>query len=212
MALRTLIFDFDGTIADSFAATLHVANSLAPEFGYRAATADELHELRSQGYRQIALQLGISWHKIPRIVQRMRSELRRTVTELHTFAGLPEALRELRNRGIALGILTSNDRDNVERFLAARDLPPFDFVSCSASLWGKERRLKSLMKSMRLAAHEVAYVGDEVRDIEATRALNVRMIAVDWGFSTRALLAAHSPDHLLSRPDELLELPGIKPV
>jgi HAD superfamily hydrolase (TIGR01549 family) len=210
MTLRTLIFDFDGTLANSFDETLRVANELAPEFGYRPAEPHEIEGLRGASYRSIAAQLGIAWHKIPLIATRVRKEVASKVSDMATFDGLPQVLLELRRRGLQLGVLTSNDVRNVERFFAARGLTCFDFITTSSSLWGKERRLKALLRSRRLGAHEVAYVGDEVRDIEATKPLGVRMIAVSWGYTSKAFLAQHSPDFIVDTPTDLLEIPPLK--
>jgi HAD superfamily hydrolase (TIGR01549 family) len=210
MTLRTLIFDFDGTLANSLEATLRVANELAPEFGYRPAEPHEIEALRGASYRSIAAQLGIAWHKIPLIATRIRKELASKVSEMATFEGLPQVLNELRSRGLQLGVLTSNDVRNVEVFFAARGLTGFDFITSSSSVWGKERRLKALLRSRRLGAHEVAYVGDEVRDIEATKPLGVSMIAVSWGYTSKAFLAAHAPDFIVDTPGELLELAPLK--
>jgi phosphoglycolate phosphatase-like HAD superfamily hydrolase len=203
---KVLIFDFDGTIADSFEATLRIANGLAGEFGYRPVRIDEIETLRRWPYRKVASHLGVAWHKLPLIAARVRSELSRQIAQLEPIAGLPHVLAELHARGFTLGILTSNARINVERFLAAHGLRDFEFISASSSLWGKERRLKTVLKRRGLAAHEIAYIGDEVRDIEATRALAVRMIAVGWGYTDIAQLAAERPEHVIERPEELLEL------
>lgn len=210
--LSTLIFDFDGTLVNSLDATLRLANALAPEFGYRAAEPHEIEALRSSSYRTIAAQLGIKWHKIPLIAARIRRELSSSIAEMGTFEGLPQALKELRSRGLRFGILTSNDRQNVQRFLKARGLTDFDFVASSASVWGKQRRLKALLRKHGLSASEVAYVGDEVRDIEATKAVGMCMIAVGWGYASEALLAAHAPDHLVRSPAELLTIPRLNRV
>jgi phosphoglycolate phosphatase-like HAD superfamily hydrolase len=206
MDVKSVIFDFDGTLANSFAATLRIANALAPTFGYRPARPEEVEVLRGWTYREVAAELGVAWHKIPLIAARIRKELSASIADLETFDGLPAVLSELRARGFGLGILTSNSKSNVERFLAAHGLEQFDFVNTSASVWGKKRRLEALLRSHRLSASEVAYVGDEVRDIEATKPLEIRMVAVGWGYSRRESLAAHAPDHLISNPRELLEI------
>jgi phosphoglycolate phosphatase len=206
MQVRSLIFDFDGTVANSFEATLRIANALAPVFGYRPAKLEEVETLRSWSYRRVASEFGVSWHKIPLIAARVRKELSENVAQLETFEGLPSVLTELRARGFGLGILTSNSRANVERFLAARGMSQFDFVSTSSSVWGKQRRLKALLRSHGLRASEVAYVGDEVRDIEATKPLDICMVAVGWGYSAAEHLAAHEPHHLIRKPAELLDI------
>lgn len=207
MPLTTLVFDFDGTLANSFDAVLRIANRLAPEFGYRAARADELELLRASSPAQLATQLGIRWHHIPRIVSRVRRELRHDIASLGTFAGLPETLTALEARGITMCILTSNARDNVESFLVAHHMQHFALIDSSASLWGKRQRLRWLLKQIERSPFETAYVGDEARDVEATKTLGVRSVAVSWGFSSRELLQSSAPDHLLNHPTELLALP-----
>ena len=207
MTVKALIFDFDGTIANSFEATIGIANALAPVFGYRPAKPEEIEQLRSWSYRRVATEFGVAWHKIPLIAARIRKELSKNISKVETFEGLPSVLGELRARGFALGILTSNSRANVDRFLDARDMSQqFDFVSTSSSVWGKQRRLKSLLRSQGLRATDVAYVGDEVRDIDASKPLGICAVAVGWGYSAPEHLSAHHPNHLVRRPSELLEI------
>ena len=94
MTVRSVIFDFDGTIADSFEATLRIANALAPVFGYRPADRAEVEVLRTWSYRQVAAELGVAWHKIPLIAARVRKELSENVAQMDTFAGMPAVLTE----------------------------------------------------------------------------------------------------------------------
>ena len=206
MDFKVVLFDFDGTLADSFRAALQIGNRLAPEYGYRPVQPGEIEQLRRLPYRDVAAHIGLAWHKIPRVATRVRSELAAKLEEVQPIKGLREVLRELRARNFRLGILSSNTRDNIKRFLDAHELDEFDFITTSSSVWGKERRLKALLKSQRLSTTEVVYVGDEVRDIEATKALAVRVIAVAWGYTAREFLAAHEPDHLIDRPEELLQI------
>ncbi len=208
MDFKAVIFDFDGTLADSLQAALRIGNRLAPEYGYRPVQPGEIEALRRLPYRKVAAHIGLAWHKIPRVATRIRSELSHRLEEVQPFAGLPGVLSELRARKFRLGILSSNARKNVERFLDAHELDDFEFISTASSVWGKQRRLKALLKSRQLEANEVVYVGDEVRDIEATKALDVHVIAVAWGYTAREHLAAHRPDHLIDRPEELLEILG----
>lgn len=201
-----MIFDFDGTIADTFQAAVAVLNNLADEFGYRRATPEEMAEITSLGLRALLDRVGLSWQQLPALVARVREEMS---LQMHTIApcrGVVAALGELRARGVRLGILTSNKRDNVEKFLATQPELCFDFISASSGFFSKERRLKRLLATQRSALHETCYVGDEVRDLEAARALGMRAVAVTWGFSSAQLLAASNPDHLIADPRELLAL------
>lgn len=204
MATRAMIFDFDGTIADTFAAVVSVLNSLATEFGYRVARPDELPQLRALRPAELAQAIGITWSQVPRLVARVRKEMAHNMSAVAPFSGIPEALAGLRARGLRLGMLTSNSRENVEIFLAHNPSVQFDFVSAGSGLFSKQHRLKRVLGRERLTPGEVCYVGDEVRDIEAAHALGARMIAVGWGFSATQLLAASRPEHLIADPAELL--------
>jgi phosphoglycolate phosphatase len=204
MQLRAAIFDFDGTIADTFEHVVSILNGLAGEFGYRAAAADEVDELRGMPARDVARRLGVKWRKLPAIVTRARNELSQGMASIQPFEGVPAALAELRARGVLVGMLTSNNRKNVELFLAQHPLD-LDFVSTGSGLWSKHRRLAKLLKEYKLGRDETAYVGDEVRDIEAARALGVRAVAVGWGYTKPELLAAQKPDALVRHVSELVE-------
>ena len=206
MSVRTMIFDFDGTIADTFQSAVAVLNQLADEFGYRRASPEEMAELTSLGLRELVDRVGLSWHRVPALAVRVRQEMSRQMHMIAPCRGVVGALGALRARGVGIGILTSNNRDNVEKFLATQPDLRFDFISAGSGLFSKQRRLKRLLATQHLALQETCYVGDEVRDIEAARALGMRAVAVTWGFSSAQLLAASSPDHLIADPSELFAL------
>jgi phosphoglycolate phosphatase len=203
MQLRAAIFDFDGTIADTFDQVVAILNRLSGEFGYRAAAPDEIEELRGMSARDVAKRLGVRWHQIPAIVTRARNELSHAMGRIQPFAGIPEAFGALRANGIMVGMLTSNNRRNVDLFLEQHPLE-LDFVSTGSGLWSKHRRLSKLAKQYKLPRERTAYIGDEVRDIEAARALGMRAVAVAWGYTKPDLLAAQEPDALVTSVADLI--------
>lgn len=196
MSLRAAIFDFDGTIADTLEEVLRVLNSLSSEFGYRPAAPDEVELLRRLPPADVAKRLGVAWHKIPLIVARARKELAQSMPRVRPFEGISAALAELRAGGVEVGLLTSNNRRNVELFLQHHPIA-FDFVSTGSGLWSKHRRLAKLMRQRGLTAPRTAYVGDEIRDIEAARTLGMHAIAVAWGYTNPELLSKHAPERLV---------------
>jgi phosphoglycolate phosphatase len=202
MPLRAAIFDFDGTVADTFEEMLRVLNGLSGDFGYRPAEPDEVEVLRGLTPVEIAQRLGVTWHKLPLIVTRARQELTHAMPRVQPFAGMVEALADLRQRGLAIGLLTSNNRENVQLFLDRYPIA-FDFVSTGSGLWTKHRRLARLLSREGLVREQAAYIGDEVRDIEAGRKLGMRTVAVAWGYTSPSLLAANAPDRLVQSPGEL---------
>jgi len=79
----------------------------------------------------------------------------------------------------------------------------FDFIHSGRSLFGKDRVIRKLINHEQLQADRVVYIGDETRDIEASRAAGIAVIAVSWGLNRRDLLASLSPDQIADKPDEL---------
>jgi HAD superfamily hydrolase (TIGR01549 family) len=205
--MTVLIFDFDGTIADSFEVILRISNQLAIEFGYPVAHPDEIETLKNLSSREIVQRSGISRWKLPFLLRRLQRELNQDIGQLQLFPGMKETLLTLQEQGNRLGIVTSNSCDNVNAFLAAQNLTPaFEFVGSGLSLFGKGRIIQRQMRRYQIDAAEVLYVGDETRDIEAAHNIGIPVVAVSWGFNSSQILAAAHPDYLIHRPQDLLQI------
>jgi phosphoglycolate phosphatase len=204
--VRVVIFDFDGTIADTFWQGLEILNEMADEFGYRKLTEEELPQARDMTTRQLMRFLGISNRRLPVIAHKGEKRLRAKIREIQPIPGVPGILRELHARGLRLGIITSNSEENVGIFLKNHDLEIFEFVRSSSRLLGKAREIRQAMKVGKFTAADVLFVGDETRDIEACRRVNIRCAAVTWGYNSRRALEAQAPHAILDRPDELFGL------
>jgi len=207
MTQKVIIFDFDGTIADTVDALVSIANGLAQKFGYIPITQEELTLLRNLNSREIIKYSGISILKIPFLVKKVKSELKSKIKELKPISGIKEALVVLNNKGYRLGIITSNSQDNVTDFLRVNDLDNlFDFVYSGVTIFGKTTIINNVLKQKQIKPQEVIYVGDETRDIEASKKANIKVIAVTWGFNSQEVLAKQNPDFLIHEPYELLEV------
>lgn len=202
---KVIIFDFDGTIADSFEAVLRISNQLAAEFGYPITRLEDVSRLKNLSSRAIVKESKVSPWKLPFLLLRLRKELQREIHQLQLISGMKTALLALKEQGHTLGIVTSNSCDNVKAFLdvhGLRDL--FDFVGSGLALFGKGRVIQRIVQRQRLNPANVLYVGDETRDIEAARKIGVKVIAVSWGFNSSPVLEAEKPDFLIHHPEELL--------
>ncbi|HUR55357.1 MAG TPA: HAD-IA family hydrolase [Gemmataceae bacterium] len=205
MSYRLVVWDFDGTLADSLAVTVDLFNRLAPEMGFRPI-ADPV-AARALPTRQFLKLHGISLWRLPKIVRRFQAAAADHADKLQLFPGLPPVLRELRSRGARLGVLSSNKEDNIRRCLRANGVEDaFAFVVGYPKLFGKGKALRRIMKAERISPGEVLYVGDEVRDVEASKKARVTVAAVTWGFHAESLLRDNGADHVVTEPRELLEL------
>ncbi|MEA5514002.1 HAD-IA family hydrolase [Nodularia sp. UHCC 0506] len=207
MTQQVIIFDFDGTIADTVDALVTIANRLAIEFGYIQITPEELSLLRNFTSREIIKYLGISFFKIPSLLKKVKGELKYKIKEFKPIPGIYEALIELQNEGYRLGIITSNSQENVTAFLENNELEHlFEFIYSGVTIFGKTTIINNVLRKKQLKTQAVIYVGDETRDIEASKKANIKVIAVAWGFNSPEALAKQNPDFLINHPSELLEV------
>lgn len=203
---KLVIFDFDGTIADTFEAGVRILNKLAGEFGFRPLHPTDLEKARDMRTHQLVRFLGVPARKMSRIARRGSEELHSCIESIQPLRGMPEALRELRGLGYSLGIITSNTELNVNIFLRNHGLEMFDFIRCSSKLLGKARMIRSVIRREHVHAVDILFVGDETRDIEACQRVGVRIAAVTWGYNSRRSLAAMKPDFVFDDPQELVSL------
>jgi phosphoglycolate phosphatase len=205
--VNVIIFDFDGTIADSFGTFVAITNRLAIEYGFPTLGPEEVQHFRSLSSREIIRQAKVPRIRLPFFLRRFRREFNSEVCNLQPIAGMKEALLALKHRGDRLGIVSSNSEENVRSFLKTQDLEAlFDFVGGGLPLFGKEKILRQIIRKNHLNPARVIYVGDETRDVEAARKTEIKVIAVGWGFNTSQALARHQPDFLIQHPNQLVEV------
>ena len=207
MTIKAVLFDFDGTIADTHDALLEIVNDLADEFGYAPIDAVQLDFLKNLGSMEVVQYSKISPFKIPFILKRLKKELAQKIVRLKPYQNIDAVLHQLKQQGYLVGIVTSNLQENVLTFLRKNDLEKaFDMIHSGTTIFGKNKMLNRVLRQHDLKAEEVVYIGDETRDIVAANKSNILMISVTWGFNSPAILAKYHPDFLVYSPLELLEV------
>jgi phosphoglycolate phosphatase len=204
---RGIIFDFDGTIADTLDAVVKIVNDHSEHFGYTKVTKQDIPYLQGKKPREILSHLGISVFKLPSWVKKIHSEINKEITNMTPTVNISPLLSELSDdKDVHLGILTSNTQENVQQFLEKNKLDFFEFVRTGKSVFGKSHLINKIMKQQHLNQNDVFYVCDEVRDIEAARKSGIKSVAVTWGYNTKDALVKENPDFLVTTPDELREI------
>jgi phosphoglycolate phosphatase len=134
---RLAIFDFDGTLADSFPWFVAHFNDAAKRFGFRPVSGDEVELLRSFGPREVLRQLRIPLWKVPLIARHFRRLKAEHADEIRIFPGATATLEALKAEGVQLALVTSDSEPNVRRQLGSSHFELFSAVECNASLFGK---------------------------------------------------------------------------
>lgn len=202
--MAAIIFDFDGTIANSFD---YVADFLAHEAGIDELTEEQRAELRQMSMRGMVRHLRYPTWKLPVLYFKGRRVMSRHIKNIEPFEGIPEVIRKLHAEGHELFIVTSNSLRNVHEFLRHHDLHTYFLkVVASVSVFGKAGALRSLLKEQKLSIENSVYVGDELRDIQAAESIKLKVVAVTWGFARVVDLEAAKPLAIIDKPEDLIKI------
>lgn len=206
MSKPVLIFDFDGTIADTHHFVVEISNRLALDFGYKTLEWEEVEFLKDKTVHEALRYMEVPILKFPVILAKARKEFYKGLSRLKPFAGMREVLHRLKSQGIRMGIVSSNSVENIEGFLENHDLNVFDFIHHSSRIWGKNISLKKLISDKGLQGKRVVYIGDEIRDIIAAHKAGITSVAVTWGYNSAKALKSDKPDFLVDEPEGLLDV------
>lgn len=200
-----LIFDFDGTLVDSFDCVITQFNRLAENHKFRKIDLNEINKLRHLNSKELIALFHIPFYKMPIVLYKARKSLHENIIQLAPFDNIIQTLDELHKQGFSLGIVSSNSEKNVISWIKHQKLQKyFDFIHAGSSYFGKKRALKKVLKMKKIK--QAIYIGDETRDIEAANQSNIYSMAVTWGFNSENILSQYKPDCIARSPKDILEL------
>lgn len=211
MDYRLVLWDFDGTLADTLRLAVAIYNRIAPR--HKALPMTNPEEMRGFTMPQLMRLHRIRCHRFPALLRDFLAEQSRTMREVRLHPGILETIEALTQAGVRQGIVSSNSEANIRICLEHHRVQDhFEFVVGIRRLFGKKRALKKALKQAGSLPSESLYIGDEVRDIRAARQIRMPVACVTWGVNSPSLLESHSPDHLISEPQQLLPLFAISQV
>lgn len=190
---RLLMFDFDGTLADSFPFFRSVYNGLAQQHGLKRIDGEQVAQLRAMGTREIMRHIGMPAWKMPLVAKSFIGKMSENAASIALFDGVEDALRALSNAGVALAVVSSNSEPNVRRVLGPELSSLFAHFECGMSVFGKASRIRKVLKSSGIGAADALYVGDQGTDAEASAKAGVAFGAVAWGYAPPEALRTHGP-------------------
>jgi len=199
---QAIIFDFDGTIADTFGLAVdifyHVTKRREP------IPKAEISRLRELSLPEVALAVGVPIWQIPYLAWRGRRLFAKRLHQAKSVPGMAETLQAL-SKERDVYVVSSNSRSNVMTFLTEHGLTDyFTQVEGNARLHGKARLLRKICRQGGYEPEETCYVGDETRDIEAARHAGLKSVAVAWGYNNINALHDHHPDKIVFDPSEII--------
>ena len=189
---RAVLFDLDGTLADTAADLGAAVNHLRRQRGLNDLPVSEVRPYASMGARGL-LRVGLGLGPDDPGYLPLRNAFldrydQHVCVETRLFPGMEEVLVELVRRRIAWGIVTNKTLRFTDRILQALEVKPACVVGGDSTPHLKPHPAPLLLAAEKLSIfpEKCFYLGDDLRDIQAARAAGMRPIAVSWGY--------HHPD------------------
>ena len=206
-----MLFDFDGTLADTAADLSRALNRLRSARALGALPLEKLRPHASGGARGlIGAGLGIL-PEHPEYKGLRDAFLKHYADEICVdtclFPGMPNLLAALEQRGLRWGIVT-NKSTNLT-WMLVKELGLDARAACvvcgdtTPHLKPHPASLLHAAQELALAPRDCVYLGDDLRDIQAARSAGMRCVAVGWGYGEG--LAAWNADAVIERPGDLIE-------
>lgn len=196
------IFDFDGTLADSFPWFIASLDQTADHFHLNRVRPEDIDSLREMSSRDALNRLGVPMLKLPAISIYMRNMFADGIHDIPLFPGASDMLFALHDAGVKLALVSSNAENNVRHVLGTA-AGIIDQYACGSSLWGKAQKFGSVLRALRQSPARTIAIGDEIRDIDAARQAGLAAGSITFGYNSRRALEGHTPDHLFDDYDSL---------
>src|SRR5262245_51871318 len=146
MKYQFVIFDSDGTLADTLPWMQSMFNELALTHGFKQVDPEDFDRMRDLDGRELLRALELPLWKVPRIMIDIRTRMAASAESFAPFPGIAEALQHLASHGIRLGVVSSNSRANVESVLGSSTAALIHHYDCGASIFGKASKLKAVVR------------------------------------------------------------------
>jgi phosphoglycolate phosphatase len=193
MKYKLIIFDFDGTLADSLPWFLSVINDVAAKYGFRPLDLDHIQAHRQNGLKKMIKLHGIRFWKMPFISNHVRKRMMRDAHQISLFDGVTEMIHYLHDRNVTLALVSSNSQENARRILGPGNTGRIRYFECGISVLGKQSKFRKILRKSGLLPEEVLCIGDEIRDAESAKKAGVPFGAVSWGYNSIESLQQYAP-------------------
>lgn len=200
--MKTLIFDYDGVILDSFNTVLKSLNILHKKYNLSELTEEKLRDLFDGNFWENHALLGLDEESEKNFKSELKEMLEQSQSEMPFFPGMKEIIRKLA-KDYRLIVLSSNHAENIQLRLKEEGmLDVFEDILGTETPGNKREKIQKILSEK---SEQVFFVTDTRGDITEVKNLPIKVIAVAWGYHSKDRLASEKPDIMVDQPLGLLE-------
>lgn len=204
--MKYIIFDFDGTLADSRDVFIAAWNLFAPKYRYDPIDIEGIIATKHMSLTKRAKVYHFPMHKLPVIMPKVYRYFQENIKDVKLFEGIKDVLNKLAEEGYTVVVLSSNAKENIELLLKQEGVNSVSEVLTSSKIFGKDIVLRKFMKLKQVDPDVLLYVGDELRDIIACNKVNVPFMWVSWGIDGFDLIEKENPKYVVHKPEEIVDV------
>ncbi|MDR0992925.1 MAG: HAD-IA family hydrolase [Ruminococcus sp.] len=213
--ILSVIFDLDGTLANTIDDIGAACNYALGKFGMSGHTADEYKYFVGDGIKElIERALPENYRDNAEMKEACLLEFRRYYQENYCvftkpYDGIYETLEKLKRLGISLSVVTNKNEEAVGLIIKKLFGGYFETVIGNSDRIKQKPDPESVIKIMEqnsLSKDEVLFVGDSYTDIRTAKNAGIKGVGVLWGFRTREELENEGADFIIERPEELIDI------
>ena len=207
------LFDLDGTLTDPGIGITNSVMYALDKFDIHISDRSELYPFigppLDESFQSF---FGFSESQCLKAIEYYRERYRETgLFENEVYPGIPELLSALKNNKVQIALATSKPYEFSLKILEHFDLRRyFDYIGAATmdgSISRKSDVIKHLLNDMKIENKKsVLMVGDRAQDINGAKANGLKSVGVLWGYGSEAELEKAGADHLISLPEELLNI------
>jgi phosphoglycolate phosphatase len=214
MPILGVIFDFDGTLADTLPDIAAAVNAGLRGLGLAERPVEQVRLWVGEGLPTLCARVlaasGSDAPLEPFVEAVTRSYREHRIELTRPFPGVPQLLDALSARGVLLAVLTNKPHEHVMP-MTQELFGAWHFVAVEG--YRVEERRKpdprtawEIVERMGLARSEVALVGDSFTDVQTAINAGITPVGATWGYRSRQELIDAGAVHLIDVPADLLDL------
>ena len=214
---QAVIFDLDGTLTDTVGSIAEAGNRLLALRDYKPQPVDAYRYFAGDGAKTLVLRLLTAAGdphpecSLPEALKQYMDIFSETCTHnVAPFAGIPELLRELSDRGVRTAVLSNKPHpmtlDVVHTFFGPDVFTVIQGQTAQIPPKPDQTGVQHILQKLNLSAADCLYVGDTNVDMDTGRNAGIDTVGVLWGVRDEAELRAHHATYIVSQPLAILDL------